>query len=664
MTIADARRDVYSGLPPIEPVRFDARDIDPCASPRVDLDAFVNARWRSANPIPADRTAWDCFAILAERALRIQAGIAAEAAATDRPASSAERIVGDFWATAMLEDTSDASIELLRTELTRIANLETSADICAYLCERHARGDGLVFRFDVEPDFENPQRAIAYISQGGLGLPDRDHYFDASKDGATKRDAYVAHIAAMLQLGDASHADAVQVLEFETRLAQASLSRETIARDVGTRFRPIDPDMADRSSRNFSWRRFWSAQGVSPPRFSLAMPDFHATVDALLETAPLAIWRAYLAFHTIDDAAPFLDDTFAARHHAFHGRALRGRQAMKPRWKRALDAIDAEIGQAMGQLYVARAFTAESKRRVQRLVDRLRAAFKRRLERLEWMSAEGKRAALVKLTALRTKIGFPDRWRDWSDLATSRESLYANVLAARAHEHRWRLAKLARAVDRDEWPMAPQTVNAGYDPQRNEIVFPAVILQPPFFDPAADAALNFGGIGAVIAHEITHAFDDQGSRFDAQGRFENWWTPSDRERFDALAARLAAQFDAMRVGSDAINGRLTLGENIADFGGLAVACEALKDELAATERADPVIDGYTQLQRFFLNWAVIWRQKLTPDEAKLRLKTDPHAPARARANSAPANLGAFAEAFACKPNDPMLQSAKVRLQIW
>ncbi|HJT98567.1 MAG TPA: M13 family metallopeptidase [Rhodanobacteraceae bacterium] len=664
MTITDTRRDVLARLPPIEPVRFDARDLDPCACPRIDLDAFVNARWRSANPIPADRTAWDCFSILAERVRREEARIAAQAADA-RSSGPEERIVGDFWATAMDEEAAAAGVAILRAKLDRIAALRTPAEIAAYLCDRHACGSGLVFRFDVAPDFDDPRRAIAYILQGGLGLPDRSYYLDTSGEAVARREAYVAHIAASLELAGFAPASAADVLVFETRLAEASLARETLARDIGARHRPIDLETAERGSANFSWRRFFEAQGVAPPsRFSLAMPDFHAAVDALLVSAPASAWRAYLAFHTIDDAAPFLDDAFAAQHHAFHGRILRGRNAIKPRWKRALDAIDAEIGEAMGRLYVERAFPPESKRCVQRLVDRLRAAFKRRLEQLDWLSERGKRAAARKLTTLRAKIGYPDRWRDWSGLATSRHSLYANVLAARAHDHRWHLGRLARPVDPDEWPIAPQTVNAGYDPQRNEIVFPAAILQPPFFDPAADAALNYGGIGAVVAHEITHGFDDQGSRFDENGRFVNWWTSADRACFDARAARLAEQFDALAIGGERVNGRLTLGENIADFGGLAVAFDALVDELAAEGHADPILDGYTQAQRFFLNWAVIWRQKLTPDEAKLRRKTDPHAPAKIRANAAAANLAAFAEAFACGPGDPMRPDQQSRIQIW
>jgi putative endopeptidase len=317
----------------------------------------------------------------------------------------------------------------------------------------------------------------------------------------------------------------------------------------------------------------------------------------------------------------------------------------------------------MGELYVARCFALESKRAVRAIAEELRSALRVRLENLDWMGDTTRRAALRKLSALNFKIGYPDRRRDWSDLATNTHSLYANVQAARRFEQRERVARIGQPVDRSLWSMPAQRVNAGYDPQRNEVVFPAAILAPPFFDPEADVSLNYGGIGAVIAHEMIHAFDDQGSRFDADGRLENWWTADDRARFDALAARMIERFDMQTAGgSDRVDGRLTLGENIADFGGLAVACDALRNVSAGV--ADPLLDGYTQTQRFFLNWAVLWRQNLTLGESYFRISNDTHAPAGVRANSAAANLAAYADAFACRPDDPMGVAANERINIW
>lgn len=669
MAITSAMPNPDTAPSAIEPIRFDARDLDPSTSPRIDLDAFVNARWRAAHPVPPDRSCWDSFAVLAERALQVQADIAASAARSEAPQGSVERIVGDFWVSGMDALAVDG-LGMLNTELARIDALDTPAAIAAYVCDRHVRGCGVVFRFDVEPDFEDPAQTIAYVSQAGLGLPDRDDYFDAGSHGVARRLAYASHIAALLELAGTAPIDAASqaedVFAFESQLAEASVSRQVLARDIGARFRPIDIADADRRSPAFQWSTFFAAQGIpAPARFSLAMPDFHAKAAEMLHTEPPAAWRAYLRYHTLDDAARYLDDEFAQLHYRFHAETLRGQKAMKPRWKRVLDAIDAHVGEAMGQLYVARCFTPRSKQQVREIVEQLRTALGSRLKNLAWMSDGTKGVALRKLAALNVKIGYPDRWRDWTGLATSRQSLYVNVLAARAFEQRRRVARIGKPTDRTLWPMSPQTINAGYDPQRNEIVFPAALLAPPFFDPAVDAALQYGGIGAVIAHEMIHGYDDQGSRFGPDGRFENWWADEDRARFDALAARLVDEFDAQLTDDgDRVDGKLTLGENIADFGGLAVASDALSNALAEDGRPDPMIDGYTQTQRFFFNWAAIWRQNLTLGEVYFRLRTDAHAPARMRANMAPSNLDAYAQAFDCEHGDPMVRSPGAQVHIW
>lgn len=648
-----------------EPIRFDVRDLDPAADARSDLDAFVNARWRAAHPVPADRSCWDGFAILTERALRAQAAIAAEAAEADAPLGSPERIVGDFWRSGM-SASPDAGLNLLRDELARIDRLDTPDAIAAYVRDRHARGIGVVFTFNAEPDFAAPDRTIACITQGGLGLPDRDDYFDASPRGMARRRAYLAHIETLLELCESPAAStlAEEVLAFETELAAASLSRRTLARDIGARFRAVSIDIADRADPCFSWRRFFQALGIrAPRRFSLAMPAFHAAVEDALRRTPAPVWRAYLRFHTANDAAPFLGDTFAAAYHRFHSETLRGQQTLAARWKRTLEAVNANVGEVMGQLYVARCFDPTSKQHVERIAETLRSALRTRLENNPWMGEETRRAALAKLSALIFKIGYPARWRDVSGLATDRSSLYANVLAARRFDLQQRVARIDHPTDRSLWPMPPQCVNAGYDPQRNEIVFPAAILAPPFFDPEADEPLNYGGIGAVIAHEMIHGYDDQGSRFGADGRFENTWTPEDRARFDSLTARMIARFEHLPDDGDPIDGRLTLGENVADFGGLAVAYDALL-EVHQDMGADPMIDGYTREQRFFFAWATLWRQNLTLGEARFRLQHDAHAPASARANAASANLSAYAEAFACKPGDAMRVEQADRIDIW
>ncbi|HEX5121891.1 MAG TPA: M13 family metallopeptidase [Rhodanobacteraceae bacterium] len=665
--LPDVQGSTHAAPEPIEPVRFDVRDLDPDGDPRLDLDAYVNARWRARNPVPPDRSCWDTFAVLGERTLAIEAAIAGDAAARETRIGTPERIVGDFWTSGM-HGVADAAP--LRAELAGIERLDSAEGIAAYVRDTHARGVGVLFRLDVEPDFEAPEQTIAYVSQAELGLPDRDDYFDTTSHALARRRAYLAHIATMFELagwGDAALAE--DVLAFETVLAGASTPRRELASDIAMRFRPVDIDAADRATPHFPWSSFFPALGIAPPRrFSLATPAFFAAFDAELGALHSSLrtparWRAYLAFHAIDAAAPFLGRAFEEQHHDFHRRTLRGQKSMAPRWRRIVEAIDMHAGEAMGRLYIARCFSGDAKRRVEDIAENLRAAMRTRLETIDWMSEATCRAALRKLTALRFRIGHPERWRDLSGLETNPHSLHANVLAARRFEQRERIARIGRRTDRTRWSLSPQTVNARYDPQRNEVVFPAAMLAPPFFDVDTDDALNYGGIGAVIAHELTHAFDDQGSRFDADGRLANWWTSEDRARFDALADRVRTHFDAIPAGSgEQVDGRLTLGENIADFGGLAIAYDALMRAVARTP--DPMIDGYTQAQRFFFGWATIWRQNLTLGEASFRLRHDRHAPAGVRANAGAANLEGYTQAFECGQRDPMCVESGRRISIW
>ena len=383
----------------------------------------------------------------------------------------------------------------------------------------------------------------------------------------------------------------------------------------------------------------------------------------LTEESP-ANWRAYLRFHTVDQAAPFLSDAFAEENFNFYSKTLRGQKEMQPRWKRTLSTLNGMAGEAFGQVYVAKTFPPESKARMETLVANLSAALKTRIENLEWMGDETKKKALEKWASFTPKIGYPDKWRDWSGLKTSRSSYLDNVDAALTFNYRHELSKIGKPVDKTEWGMSPQTVNAYYNPQQNEIVFPAAILQPPFFDPKADDALNYGGIGAVIGHEMIHGYDDQGSRFGATGNFENWWTDADKKGFEALTAKLVEQFDGYEaMPSMHVNGKLTLGENIADLGGLAVALDAMQRAQGADFK-DPMIDGYTQEQRFFMNWGTVWRRNFTPEELQVRLKTDSHAPANFRAIGAPSNMTHFATAFACKPGQPMVRGGDKQINIW
>ncbi|MGY0504065.1 M13 family metallopeptidase [Luteimonas sp. e5] len=653
-----------SRLPPMN--SFQASDIDASGNACTDFGSYINKNWLTANAIPGDRTSWGAFEMLDERSTAIQHQLAEQAAAK-ADAKGIDKLIGDIYATGMDQAKIDAQgIAPLRGRLHEIEQLADGAAIADYLRRSYAKGEGMLFGFGPEADFKNSSMNIAYAMQGGLGLPDRGFYFDADKK--DKLDAYRGHVAKVLELSGIDAADAAQqaehVVAFETRLARASKSSEELSRDVALFYNPVSIEEADALSPNFPWSAFFESQGLSKPdMFSLAMPDFHREVSTMLGEVPAEHWRSYLRFHLVDSASPYLAQPFVDENFAFYGKALRGQQQDKERWKRVLGAIESNVGEALGQIYVKVAFPAESKARMETLVQNLQEAFKARIEQLDWMSDETKARALEKMAAFTPKIGYPDKWRDFSGLETSRDSYIGNILAANAFNYRWALSKIGKPVDKTEWGMTPQTVNAYYNPMQNEIVFPAAILQPPFFDGKADDALNYGGIGAVIGHEMTHGFDDQGSRFGPGGNMENWWTDADASGFKALTNKLVQQFDDYRVdGGQKVNGKLTLGENIADLGGLAIAYDAYQRALGGKQPA--AIDGLSGNQRFFANWATVWRRNFTPDELKVRLTTDPHAPAQFRAIGAPSNLPAFAQAWGCKPGDAMVRDGERQVVIW
>jgi putative endopeptidase len=651
-------------LPPFN--QFKATDLDPGKNACVDFGGYVNGKWLAANAIPGDRTSWGAFEMLGERSLAVQQQLVEQAAAM-KDAKGVEKIIGDFWATGMDEATIEAQgITPLKSRLDAIDALADGPAVAEHLRQSFAKGEGALFGFGPNPDFKDSSMNIAYVGQAGLGLPDKAYYFDADKK--KQLEAYELHIAKVLELSGIAAAEATKqakdVIAFETRLAKVSKSSEELSRDVSLYYNPVSIEEADKKTPNFPWSKFFAAQGIAAPKmFSMAIPGFHAEFDRMLTDTPVANWKSYLRFHTVDGASPFLSKAFVEENFNFYSKAMRGQKEMKPRWKRVLGTVEGQTGEALGQMYVKVAFPAESKARMEELVKNLSVALKARIEGLAWMSPDTKKKALEKWASFTPKIGYPDKWRDWSGLNTSRSSYIENVLAANAFNYQWNLGKIGKPVDKTEWGMSPQTVNAYYNPQQNEIVFPAAILQPPFFDAKADDALNYGGIGAVIGHEMIHGYDDQGSRFGPTGNFENWWTEADSKGFASLTSKLVAQFDGYEAAPGMkVNGNLTLGENIADLGGLAVSYDAFK---RATEgKPDGNIDGINREQRFFLNWGTVWRRNFTPDELKVRLTTDSHAPANFRAIGSPSNHPAFAAAFSCKAGDPMLRDGDKRISIW
>lgn len=651
-----------SKLPPFN--QFKATDLDAARNACTDFNGFVNGRWLAANAIPGDRTSWGAFEMLGERSLAVQQQLAEQAAAM-KGASGVEKIVGDFWATGMDEAKIEAAgIAPLKSRLDAIDALKNGPGVAEYLRQSFAKGEQAVFGFGPSPDFKNSSMNIAYAFQGGLGLPDPGYYTD-KKDIVAE---YEKHIAKVLELSGIGAADAAKqakdVIAFETRLAKVSKSSEELSRDAGLSYNPVSLADADKLAPNFPWTKFFESQGVEAPKmFSLAIPAFHAEVSKMLADTPVPVWKSYLRFRTVDGASPFLSKAFVQENFNFYNQTLRGQKEMRPRAKRVLGTIEVQAGEALGQMYVQVAFPAESKARMEELVKNLSMALKGRIENLAWMSPETKKKALEKWATFTPKIGYPDKWREWNGLQTSRNSYIENVLAANAFNYQWSLSKIGKPVDKTEWGMSPQTVNAYYNPLQNEIVFPAAILQPPFFDAKADDALNYGGIGAVIGHEMIHGYDDQGSRFGPTGNFENWWSETDSKGFASLTSKLIAQFDGYEAApGKMVNGNLTLGENIADLGGLAVAYDAL--QRASAGKPDPKVDGIDRDQRFFLNWGTVWRRNFTPKELEVRLVTDPHAPANFRAVGSPSNHPAFAKAFTCKAGDPMFRDGEKRIVIW
>ncbi|WP_300616893.1 M13 family metallopeptidase [Dokdonella sp.] len=650
---------------------FDVTELDPGVAACSDFNAYANGKWIAANPIPSDKTRWGAFDALREQSLAAQHKLveAAEQKADEAKAGSIEQKIGWIYRSGM----DDAAIEKagyapIKPDLAAIAKLRSSADVVTWLGNAFAEGNGVGFRFGPGADYKNASRQIAFAGQGGLGLPTPDYY--TKDEHKAVRDAYVAHVAKLFELTGTKPAEAKKkadgVLAFETRLAKASLSRVEL-RDPKNQFHFVDLAEANKTTPHFDWGAFFKRLGIAPDDgFSLSQPRFFGEFDRMLADVPVAQWRDYLAAHTIDDAAPYLSKPFQEASFEFHDKALNGQPEQRARWKRVLDAVNDGMGMALGELYVKEYFPPAAKARALDLVNNVNGAMKARLEKLDWMSDATRKKALEKWSTFLPKIGYPDKWREWDGLKIVPGDYYANLRAASAFNYRYQLDKIGKPTDRYEWGMTPQTVNAYYSAATNTINFPAAILQPPFFYADGDDAINYGGIGAVIGHESGHGFDDKGSQFDGAGNNENWWTKEDRDRFDERTARLVAQFDAYVPLADHpdqhVNGKLTLGENIGDLGGLAFAYDALQK--ASAGKPDPKIDGLTREQRFFLNWARVWRGNIRDKAQLVLLNTDPHAPAKFRAIGAPSNMPAFAEAFGCKAGDAMVRGGDRQVKIW
>lgn len=647
---------------------IDRGTFDPSVKPGQDFFLHVNGNWLKNNPIPADQTRWGSFPELRERDLKDLKEILDGLASSAAPADEDRRKLRDLYATAMDEaKLQQQGAAPLKGEFDKIAALKGVEDLPALLGYFHKTGIRPLFGFGVGIDEKNSTQYIVNVGQGGLSLPEKNYYVATDADSRAIREKYRAHVARMLALlGDspeqAGKAAGV-VLAIETKLAEASRT-PTELRDVEKRYNKKTMAELKSLTPRFDWDKYLAAVGAPELKdVIVGEPEFFRGMNDLLASVPMDDWKAYLRWQLIDDTAAYLSDAFVNESFGFFGTTLRGQKQLEARWKRAVQTVDRLMGEDLGKIYVEKYFPAEAKQRMQELVKNLIDAYRERILTRDWMSEQTKARALEKLDRVMRKIAYPDKWRDYSALSIATDSYVQNVMRGRAFNFDYRLHKLGKPIDKTEWGMTPPTVNAYYNPTMNEIVFPAGILQPPFFNPKAEDAVNYGGIGAVIGHELTHGFDDQGSLFDAAGNLKNWWTPEDKARFHAKAEALGKEYDACVALDDLhVNGHLTMGENLADLGGLTIALSAYHKSLAG--KPGPTIDGFTAEQRFFIGWAQVWRASNRPEALRVRLRTDPHSPEQFRCNVPVSNLQAFYDAFGIKEGDAMYRAPSERVEVW
>lgn len=654
---------------PIPSTPLDTTNLDRSASACTDFYQFANGGWLKRNPVPAAYSRWGSFDVLQEsNQINLLKILRSAAERGDSQANEDLRKLGVFYSSCMDSVGAErAGAQPIAPTLDRIAAIRNRAQVETEVGRLHSQGVAVLFGFGAEQDAKNSTAVIAGLRQGGLSLPDRDYYLNPDKRYVEIRANYTDHVARMFRLvgepAAQATANAQRVIAIETALARPAKTRVQL-RDPNANYNKMTAAELAKQAPGFSWPALFAAEGRTDiPTINVQNPVFLRAVDSLLTAAPLADWKAYLRWKVLTTAAPSLSSAFVTEDFRFAS-TLSGAKEILPREKRCARAADAGLRDALGQAYVAQYFPPTAKQRALEMVRNIESVFRDRLQTLAWMSDTTRVQATGKLATFTTKIGYPDKWRDYSTLTIKPGHFLTNQIAAREYERRRTLARIGKPVDRLEWGMTPPTVNAYYNPLMNEIVFPAGIMQPPFFDAKADDAVNYGGMGAVIGHEITHGFDDQGSQYDALGNLRNWWSASDLEKFKRGTGLVVAQFDTYTVlDSVRVNAQLTLGENLADLGGLSIAYAALEKALAQKGRP-ALIDGFTPEQRFFLAWAQIWRQNITPEAQRVRINTDSHAPARWRTNGPLANLPEFAAAFGCKPGDPMVRAESVRPVIW
>lgn len=663
-SIGLAQSKLDSGVP--------AANLDASVSPCADFYQFAAGGWMKNNPMPATESRWGTFGKLAkqndEKIRLILDGLAQSK--TPAAKGTPEQLVGDFYRSALDTLSIDRrGITPLAPFFKRIDALQSKEELFDLLGSLRANGFGGFFNFYVGLDAKNSSLNVVTLSQGGLGLPDRDYYTKTDRNAVEIQEAYKQYMADMFTLaGIPKPAEAaILVYRIESLLADASMTR-TEQRDPDRTYNKFQREAlwTEPSLGNLPLNSFFDALQLPPFETAVVrQPDFMRGLRKLIDGTTLEAIQLYLKWNVLNSSAGILSSPLEARQFDFYQRTLSGTPEMKPRWERAVSLTNGSLGEQVGQLFVKEHFSPESKQKVSEMVEHLRYAFKTRIEALDWMSEETKQQALVKLEAFEYKIGYPDKWKDYSAVDIQPGMLFENVLNCRRKAFALMVEKIDQPVDKTEWGMTPQTVNAYYSPSRNEIVFPAGILQPPFYNPLAEDAVNYGGIGAVIGHEFSHGFDDKGSKYNAEGNLSNWWTEEDRTRFEARTGKIVAQFNGYEVlDSLYINGSLTQGENIADLAGLTMAYYAYLHAKKGSKDLKLVIDGYTWQQRFFLGWAQVWAQNISEKELRKRIITDSHSPGEYRVRGPLANMPEFWEAWGCKPGQGMVAPPAVQVRIW